>query len=179
MTFDRQPTLVGPRLTVRPLRADDHDALYAVACDPLLWEQHPEPDRYRPEVFREFFAGGLASGGALVVVSHADGRVLGSSRYANLKPESAEVEIGWTFLARDHWGGSWNGELKTLMLTHAFRTLERVVFTVGLGNIRSQRALERIGARSVREFDRARPDGTMGRHVVFAIERSEWQQRER
>lgn len=143
--FDAQPTLEGALVALRPLRAQDFDALYAVASDPLVWAQHPEPDRYTPAVFRRFFDAGLASGGALVALDRADGRVIGSSRYHGHDAAAREVEIGWTFLARSHWGGRYNGEMKQLMLAHAFRFVDRVLFRVGPGNVRSQRAVERIG----------------------------------
>ncbi|MCP9957631.1 MULTISPECIES: GNAT family N-acetyltransferase [Streptomyces] len=149
MSFEFQPTLVGELVEVRPLRAEDFDGLHAVASDPLLWEQHPYPDRHREEVFRAFFEDGLASGGALAVVDRADGRLIGSSRYDGYDPERGEVEIGWTFVARSHWGGAYNGELKRLMLGHAFRFVDAVRFRVGTDNLRSRRAVERLGARLV------------------------------
>ena len=67
---DLQPTLVGETISLRPLIADDFEALYAVASDPLIWEQHPEPLRYQRQVFEEFFAGALASGGALLLTDN-------------------------------------------------------------------------------------------------------------
>jgi RimJ/RimL family protein N-acetyltransferase len=146
MTFDRQPTLKGQLLALRPLRPDDFDALFAVASDPLIWEQHPAGDRHREDVFRAFFHEALESGGALVAVDATDGRVIGSSRFHGYDPERNEVEIGWTFLARSHWGGAYNGEMKRLMLDHAFRFVDRVVFLIGPQNYRSQRAVEKIGA---------------------------------
>ena len=53
---------------------------------------------------------------------------------------------GWTFLARSHWGGEYNREMKRLMLDHAFRFVGRVVFLIDSANHRSQRATEKIGA---------------------------------
>ena len=138
---------------MRPLRAEDCAALYAVASDPLLWEQHPARNRHEEAVFRDFFAESLASGGALLVTDAASGRVLGSSRYFGYREDAREVEIGWTFLARSCWGGRHNGELKRLMLAHAFRYLDSVVFYVGPRNFRSQRALEKIGATRQTETD--------------------------
>jgi RimJ/RimL family protein N-acetyltransferase len=120
--------------------------LFAVAADPLIWEQHPEPDRCTEPVFRKFFRGAMESGGAFLALDRKDGRVIGSSRYAGYDEARSEVEIGWTFLARSHWGGAYNGEMKRLMLTHAFRFVRRVVFRVGPNNRRSQLALGRIGA---------------------------------
>jgi RimJ/RimL family protein N-acetyltransferase len=146
MPFDSQPILSGALVHARPLCADDYDRLYSVASDPLIWEQHPARNRYEEGVFREFFAESLACGGALLVTEAASGRVIGSSRYFAYREDEREVEIGWTFLARSHWGGRYNGELKALMLRHAFRFVDSVVFLVGAGNVRSQRALEKIGA---------------------------------
>ena len=145
MSFDRQPALVGELVELRPLRAEDFDVLYRVASDPLIWEQHPEPNRCEEQVFRRFFDEGLASGGALVALDRATGKIIGSSRYHGYDPERAVVEIGWTFLARAYWGGRYNGEMKRLMLEHAFQWVSRVIFVIGPDNRRSQRAVEKIG----------------------------------
>lgn len=146
MAFELQPVLQGPLLELRPLRAGDFHDLYAVAKDPLIWEQHPNKDRYKEEVFKEFFREALESGGALTAIDSRDGRVIGSSRFYGFDEEKSEIEIGWTFLARSYWGGTYNREMKQLMLRHAFRTVESVIFLVGPQNLRSQRALEKIGA---------------------------------
>ena len=146
MPFDLQPILKGELLALRPLRPEDFDELYAVASDPLIWEQHPANDRYKEEVFREFFRKALESGGALIAIDSKDGRVIGSSRFFGYNEAESEIEIGWTFLARSHWGGVYNGEMKQLMLRHAFQFVENVVFLVGPQNLRSQKALEKIGA---------------------------------
>lgn len=144
-SFDFQPTLRGELLELRPLRAGDFHDLYAVASDPLIWEQHPANDRYQEEVFKEFFRGAMESGGALIALDSKDGRVIGTSRFFGYDAEKSEIEIGWTFLARSHWGGAYNGEMKALMLQHAFRFVKSVVFLIGPQNLRSQRAVEKIG----------------------------------
>ena len=146
MIFDLQPTLEGKLLRLRPLQPEDWDDLYAVASDPLIWEQHPHNDRYKEEVFKEFFREALASGGALIAIDSKDGRIIGSSRFHGYDEGKSEIEIGWTFLARSHWGGLYNGEMKQLMLGHAFGFVKSVIFLVGPENLRSQRALEKIGA---------------------------------
>jgi RimJ/RimL family protein N-acetyltransferase len=143
--FDLQPILKGELLQLRPLRPEDWEDLYAVASDPLIWVQHPASDRYKEEVFKEFFREALESGGALIAIDSKDGRVIGSSRFHGYDEESSEIEIGWTFLARDCWGGVYNREMKTLMLRHAFRFVKSVIFVVGPQNIRSQRAMQKIG----------------------------------
>ena len=145
MSFDLQPTLKGELLELRPLRPEDFHDLFAVAADPLIWEQHPDNDRYKEEVFKEFFREALECGGALVAIDRKEGRVIGSSRFRGYDQEKSEIEIGWTFLARSHWGGAFNREMKKLMLGHAFRFVKSVIFVVGAQNLRSQRAVEKIG----------------------------------
>jgi N-acetyltransferase len=144
--FDPQPVLKGSLVELRPLRPDDFDALRAAAADPLIWEQHPQRDRHEPEVFRTYFAEQLASGGALIVLDARTGEVVGLSRYHGHDPERGEVEIGWTFLVRRCWGGLYNRELKDLMLAHAFRFVDSVVFLIAPDNTRSRRSVEKIGA---------------------------------
>jgi N-acetyltransferase len=145
MPFDLQPILKGHLLELRPLRAEDLHDLYAVAADPRIWEQHPVRDRYQEEVFRAFFREALESGGTLIAIDAKEGQVIGSSRFHGYNAENSEIEIGWTFLARSHWGGVYNGEIKQLMLRHAFRFVNTVIFLVGPQNFRSQRAVEKIG----------------------------------
>src|ERR1035437_7461788 len=106
--FELQPTLTGERLELRPLRTADFEALYAAAADPLIWEAHPEPDRHEREVFQGFFDGALKSGGALAVYDRRTGGMIGSSRYYDLDAVKSEIIIGYTFLSRDYWGGSFN-----------------------------------------------------------------------
>ena len=145
MPFELQPNLESDLLEIRPLRDEDFDALFAVASDPLLWEQHPCNDRWKREVFEKFFQDAMDSGGALIVLDRSSERVIGSSRYHGYDEAKSEIEIGWTFLARSHWGGVYNGAMKRLMLDHAFRFVDNVVFWIGVDNARSRRALEKIG----------------------------------
>jgi RimJ/RimL family protein N-acetyltransferase len=165
MLFDLQPNLEGDLLGLRPLRPEDFNDLYAVASDPLIWEQHPSSDRYQEEVFRSFFRESLESGGALIATNRRSGRVIGSSRFHAFDREKSEIEIGWTFLARSHWGGAYNRDMKQLMLRHAFRFVNSVVFLVGPKNLRSQRAMEKIGG--VRSGTRR--DGSGRESLVYRI----------
>jgi RimJ/RimL family protein N-acetyltransferase len=172
MSFDLQPFLKGKLLELRPLRGEDFHALYAVAADPLIWEQHPSKDRYQEEVFRAFFREALESGGALIAIDSKDRNVIGSSRFHGYDKEKSEIEIGWTFLARSHWGGIYNGEMKQLMLRHAFRFVYSVVFLVGPQNVRSQRAMEKIGGTLVA----SRRDGSGRESFVYQITASTFAQ---
>jgi RimJ/RimL family protein N-acetyltransferase len=170
VSFDLQPTLIGPLVTLRPLEPADHDRLFAVAADPLIWEQHPDKTRCQPDGFKAFFQQALDSGGALLALETGSGRVIGSSRYHGYDEVADEVEVGWTFLARSHWGGRYNGEMKRLMLEHAFRFVGRVVFLIDPANHRSQRAVEKLGAVRLG----MRTDGSGRLSAVFQITAGEW-----
>ena len=145
--MNRQPVLDGERLLLRPLREADWEALYAVASDPAIWTLHPFNTRWQEPVFRAQFDELLEYGGALVVIDKASGRVIGSSTFRPLESAPEAMEIGWTFLATDYWGGSYNAEMKGLMIAYALRFVNRVIFRVGHANLRSRRAMEKIGGR--------------------------------
>ena len=155
----------GKLVELKALRPDDYDDLYAVAADPFIWEQHPDSNRYKEEVFKTFFWEALESRGTLIVIDSSKGRIIGSSRFHAYDEERSEVEIGWTFLARSHWGGIYNKEIKQLMLSHAFKYVDSVVFLIGPQNIRSQRAIEKIGGVHVGE----RPDGGGRDSLIYQI----------
>ncbi len=137
----------------------------------MIWKVHPVSDRWKEEVFRQFFREGLESGGAFAVVDRRSGEIIGSSRYSNLKPGESEIEIGSTFLARSHWGGIYNGEMKRLMLDHAFRFVDTVVFRIGTENLRSRRAIEKIGGVLTDRVEIVNLQGRVIEHVVYAIAR--------
>ncbi len=164
---------MGPRVRLDPLRASDWEALYAAARDPRIWEQHPQPDRWREPVFRVFFDEALASGGAVRIAERASQRVIGSSRWVWHDEGAGELEIGWSFLSRDHWGGETNGEVKRLMIEHALTFARAVRFFVGLDNARSRRALEKIGAvpRGIERNRAGRPS------VAFEFTAASWRAR--
>ncbi len=172
MAFDRQPTLQGPRLGLRPLRPSDHDAFVAVASDPLIWEEHPESDRATPEKVERFFADALASGGTLVVTT-ADGEIVGSSRFEEPDEARGRVLIDHTFLARTHWTRESYTEVKGLLFEHAFTAVDTVELRVGVDNARTRGAVE--------EFLGAVFVGTVstpvGEHAVYEVSRDAWAQR--
>jgi RimJ/RimL family protein N-acetyltransferase len=170
-TFELQPHLIGELLELRPLQPGDWEDLFAAASDPLIWEQHPAHDRYQEDVFKVYFQGALDSGGALVAIDRKTQKIVGSSRYHGYDPEKSEIEIGFTFLARSHWGGDYNGEMKRLMLEHAFRFVDSVIFRVGETNFRSLRAVEKIGAVLTERRDQVELHGKLIEHVVYRINR--------
>lgn len=174
MPFDLQPTLTGKLVELRPLTPADYDAVYAAASDPLIWEQHPESDRHDRQVFQRYWDTALASGGAFAVLDRATGQIIGCTRYHDYKPDLSEIEIGWTFLARKYWGGDYNGEMKRLLLNHAFKFVDRVVLIAGENNWRSRKAIEKIGGKYLRTIERPDRHGTIGKHVVFGVERERY-----
>lgn len=161
---DWQPTLSGSLVRLRPLAADDFEALHAAASDPLIWEQHPEPTRWRRDVFEGFFAKALDSRGALLASDAVSGAILGTSRFYDPRP--AQISVGYTFLARSVWGQGHNREMKALMLGYAFERVEAVVFDIGARNLRSRRAIEKIGAEFLGALNPAIPD-----HVTYRVRR--------
>ena len=172
---DFQPTLVGPAITIRPVTADDWPELFAAGSDPEIWKVHPVPDRYTETGFRKFFDGAVNSKMGFVFVDRASGALIGSSRYYGYQPELGEIEIGWTFMVRSHWGGASNREVKRLMLDHAFGFVDTVIFWVGEKNWRSQGAMTKIGGVKrdgllTRELSGATP------YVIFEITKSRYQQ---
>jgi N-acetyltransferase len=173
MAFDLQPHLRGELIELRPLAPDGWDELFAVASDSLIWEQHPERDRYKEDVFRVFFKEALESGGAFVIIDRKTQQIIGSTRFYGHDPEKSEIEIGWTFLARKYWGGRYNREMKELLLDHAFKFVENVVFLVGEHNIRSQRAMEKIGAIKVGTATRAYGNHPPATNVKYVIRKAE------
>ena len=173
MNFVTQPTLQSELLEIRPLRESDFPALFAVASDPLIWAQHPATDRYMEDVFRNFFQDAIESGGALVVIDKKSDMIIGSSRYHAHNEKDRSVEVGWTFLARAYWGGACNGELKRLMLEHAFGFVDSVLFLIGPDNVRSKKAVEKIGGIEVG----SRAEGPGGLSLVFELTESAYQAR--
>jgi N-acetyltransferase len=173
--MDRQPVLEGERLRLRPLAKDDWDALYAVAADRELLAGHPAHDRWQEPVFREYFANALGNAGALVVIDKSTGRIVGASQFYDYQEDEdgrgPSVEIGFTFLARSHWGGATNREMKRLMLAHALGEVNYVRFRIGETNIRSRTAMEKIGGRLTERRQVEIKAGRPSTNVYYEIDR--------
>jgi RimJ/RimL family protein N-acetyltransferase len=170
---DFQPTLIGPSVIVRPVSAADRPELFAAGSDPEIWKVHPRSNRYTEPAFRTYFDSGVTSKMSFVFVDRATQKLIGSSRYYGYDPKLSEIEIGWTFIVRSHWGGPTNREVKRLMLDHAFGFVDTVIFWVGENNWRSQGAMSKIGGIKrdglfTRELSGATP------HVIFEIGKSRY-----
>ena len=174
MAFELQPTLHNPWVKIEPLAADDFEALYSVASDPLIWAQHPNKNRYQRDVFATYFKGAIESGGAVRVLDAPSGALIGCSRYYEWDEAARSVAIGYTFIARQYWGGPTNRALKTLMLDHAFSFVDRVIFHVGAANLRSRRAMEKLGGVLIGEVAMAYYGEPSLLNVVYKIDREDW-----
>lgn len=173
-SFNLQPTLENEFIRIAPLKTEDFETLYAIASDPLIWEQHPNKDRYKRGVFETFFKGAMESKGAFLVYDRQTGKPIGSSRYYDADTEKRTIAIGYTFIARDHWGGTYNPPLKRLMMEHAFQHFDAVIFHIGALNIRSQKAMERLGGKKIAELEMEYYGEPNKLNFVYEIRKEDW-----
>jgi RimJ/RimL family protein N-acetyltransferase len=172
---DFQPTLIGPTVMIRPMSAADWPELFAAGSDPEIWRVHPRSNRYTEPEFKKYFDSAVASKMAFVFVDRSTGALIGSSRYHGYDAERSEIEIGWTFIVRKHWGGQTNREVKRLMLDHAFTFVDTVIFWVGEKNWRSQGAMTKIGGIKRDGLFTRELSGTTP-HLIFEINNGRYQQ---
>ncbi|GAA4925683.1 GNAT family N-acetyltransferase [Mucilaginibacter defluvii] len=169
-----QPLLEKEKIILYPLKQDDFGLLYDVAADPAIWAQHPNKDRWKEDVFRNFFEGALQSGGAFRVVDKATGNTIGSTRFYDYNEYDNSIFIGYTFYATAYWGKGINGQVKTLMLDYAFQFAESVFFHIGAQNIRSQIAIGRLGAVKTGEQEVCYFGEAPKQNFVYRITGAEW-----
>jgi N-acetyltransferase len=174
MKFNLQPTLENEKVVLSPLKETDFEALYSVASDPKIWEQHPNKDRWQRDVFRTFFDGAMQSGGAFMIVDSSTGEIIGSTRFYDHNESDDSILIGYTFYATRCWGTGINPVVKKLMLDYAFQFVSKVYFHIGAGNVRSQIAIMRIGAQKVGEEDVTYFGETSKLNFVYVIEKENW-----
>ncbi|MEM1214081.1 MAG: GNAT family N-acetyltransferase [Bacteroidota bacterium] len=171
-----QPTLADELVLLRPLVAEDFNELYAVASDPLIWEQHPAHNRWQRPVFELFFAHALAMESAFAVIDQQTQQMIGSTRYRLAEKHPGAVEIGWTFLARTHWGGTYNRAMKVLLIEHAFQYVNQVLLLIGNDNVRSCKAAEKMGAKRLPDEIAAPLVIGKDNYCAYAFQRSRWGQ---
>lgn len=150
---------------LRPIKEDDFDKLYLAASDPEIWEQHPEKERYKKENFEKYFNGAIESNSAFVIFEKSTGEVIGCSRYYDYDENKKRIAIGWTFLIKRCWGGEYNKALKKLMMDYAFQFVDNIIFHIGEDNIRSRKAIEKIGGLLINEKYEEK------NHVVYEIKK--------
>ena len=171
-----QPILQNNLVEVWPLKETDFESLYMAASDPLIWEQHPNKNRYQREAFENYFKGAIESGGAFLVKDAQTNEVIGSSRYSDYAAATNTVSIGYTFFSRSHWGKGHNYALKKLMLDHVFQFVETVTFYIGAENKRSQVSIERFGAIKTAEEEMAYYGEAPKLNYIYAITKKKWLQ---
>ncbi|MEJ5051520.1 GNAT family N-acetyltransferase [Chryseobacterium culicis] len=174
MNFSVQPVLENEEFQLIPLQQGDFESLYEVASDPKVWEQHPNKDRYKREVFENFFTGAMESRGAFKIMEKATGNVLGSSRYYNFDEEDNHIFIGYTFYGTNSWGKGINPQVKKLMLDYIFQFVDKVHFHIGKENFRSQTALERLGGQKIAEEEVAYFAEPSRTNFVYEIKKDDW-----
>ncbi|WP_343670948.1 GNAT family N-acetyltransferase [Chitinophaga sp.] len=174
MTFNIQPTLENDQALLEPLQAADYDALFAVAADPAIWAQHPQNDRWKEEVFRDFFDMAISSHGAFSIIDKATGEIAGSTRYYEYDPGKSIIHIGYTFYATKYWGTGFNKAVKKLMLDYAFQFVDNVGFHVGANNIRSQIAVTRLGAIKVAEVEMTYPGQPARPNFIYNLPKNDY-----
>lgn len=174
MNFSIQPILENDYVKLIPLQENDFEQLFSVASDPLVWEQHPNKDRYKRDVFERFFEGAIESGGAFKIIEKNTGEIAGSTRFYNYNAADNSIFIGYTFYARKFWGSKMNPQVKKLMLDYIFQFVDKVNFHVGKDNLRSQKAMEKLGAKKVDELTVAYYGEPDRLNVVFEILKTDY-----
>ena len=169
-----QPTLENENVILQPLKESDFEKLYEVSSDPKVWEQHPNPDRYQREVFKTFFEGAMASGGAFLIIDKKNGEIAGSSRFYSYDEDESSIFIGYTFYGTKFWGSKLNPQVKKLMLDYIFNYVDLVKFHVGKNNFRSRKAMERLGAELKGEINVAYHGEPQHENVEYWIRKENW-----
>ncbi|HQV54966.1 MAG TPA: GNAT family N-acetyltransferase [Chitinophagaceae bacterium] len=173
-TINFQPLLSNELVKARPLVQSDFDGLYRAASDPLIWEQHPNKNRYQLADFKNYFKGGIESGGAFLVMDADTEEIFGSSRYSDFITETSTVSIGYTFFVRKCWGKGYNKALKQLMLDHIFQYVQNVNFFIGAVNKRSQISIQKMGAIKIGEVEMAYYGEPAKLDFIYAITKDQW-----
>jgi N-acetyltransferase len=172
--FDLQPTLEDSLVVLRPLQESDFEGLFLVASDPVIWEQHPAKERSQKDGFSHFFSEAIKSKSAFLIIDKKSNKIIGTSRYNFSKESIRAIEIGWTFLAKEFWGGTYNRAIKNLMLIHAFTHFDLVLFYIDKNNFRSQKAVEKIGAQRITSIDGKRLETRPTASVVYSIQKQQF-----
>jgi N-acetyltransferase len=174
MEFLSQPTLKDQFVELHPLQESDFDRLFEAASDPLIWEQHPNKDRYKKEMFEIYFEGAIKSKGAFIILQVGSSEVMGSSRYYDFSETDNSILIGYSFLTRKFWGGNYNRQVKILLLNHIFQYIDKVHFHVEINNLRSQKAIKKLGAKNSGEIETAYYGEPIKKNIIYTISRSLW-----
>ena len=169
MNINIQPTLSKEKAILYPLQVTDFEELYALASNPKVWEQHPNKDRWKREVFKNFFEGAIKSGGACKVIDKASNKAAGCTRFYDYNDKEDCILIGYTFYGIEFWGTGINHSVKKMMLDHIFQFVSKVHFHIGALNLRSQISIQRLGAEKIAEKEVAYFGEPPGLNFVYEI----------
>ncbi|WP_443936614.1 GNAT family N-acetyltransferase [Pedobacter sp. MW01-1-1] len=176
MNFNLQPSLENNLIKIVPLQEHDFEALFEVANDPLLWEQHPNKNRYQRPVFENFFKGAIESKGAFIVYDKKSDAVVGSSRFYEVSETESSIAVGYTFIGRSFWGKGHNAALKKLMFDYAFQFVNTIHLHIGATNFRSQKATEKLGAKKIAEQEIAYFGEPAKLNFIYEVSKANWLQ---
>jgi N-acetyltransferase len=169
-----QPILQSDLITLLPLKESHIEELYAAASDIETWNQHPNPLRYQREHFDVYCNGALQSNSAFVIVDNATNTIIGSSRYYGYDDADNSILIGYTFFTYTYFGKGYNANCKKLMLDYIFQYVEKVIFHVGEKNIRSQKAMLKLGGKLVGTASVNYFGEPPNQNVIFEIKKQDW-----
>ena len=135
-------------ISLLQIKKENFEGLYLVASDPIIWEQHPENDRWKKEKFNIFFKSALKNElGCFSIFDNSHNKFFGSTRFYSYDENDKAVRIGYTYIAPEYWGTTTNNSIKKMMLDYIFKYLDKVYFDIGEQNLRSRKATEKLGAK--------------------------------
>ena len=170
-----QPTLTNNYLTIKPLQHCHYKSLFAIACNPLVWAQHPNPNRYKQAEFEVYFKGAMQSGGAFIILVTNTNEVVGCTRFYDFNTTTKNIFIGYTFVAINFWGSELNGATKKLLINYVFaNNIDTVQFHIGKYNIRSQKAIAKIGATLIGEIEMPYFGEPTRPNFIYEVNKSSW-----
>lgn len=172
--FNLQPTLENDNIAILPLQEDEFEALYAVASDPKIWEQHPNKNRWQREVFQNYFKGAIESKGALKIIDKKTGEIAGATRIYLDKEFPDAAFVGYTFFATKYWGKGINPQSKNMIIDYLLQHVSEVLFQIGANNLRSQIAIGRVGATKIGEQEVAYYGEPSVLNFIYSIKKEDW-----
>lgn len=172
--FSIQQELSNDNVILKPLQKSDFNALYFLASDPEVWDQHPSKDRYKKEVFETFFKGAMESKGAFVIVDKATDEIVGSTRFYDYDEEQNGIFVGYTFYGKAFWGKGYNSQVKKLMLDYIFDFVDHVNFHVGAENFRSRSAMEKLKANDLGEIEVEYFGESTRTNILYRLNKTSW-----
>jgi RimJ/RimL family protein N-acetyltransferase len=176
-SIEIQPVLETETILLTPVQEKDFESLYTAASDPKIWEQHPNKDRWKKEIFKTFFEGAIQSKGAFLIIDKNNNSVIGSTRFYDYNEKEKSIHIGYTFYTTPSWGKGINSVVKTLMLNYIFGFVSKVYFQIGAENIRSQIAISRLGAVKISEQEVSYFGEKPTLNFLYEITKENWENR--